>query len=86
MGYFREHEVQHDHNTRHKSNTITPVWCRTQMCKKGPFQMCIAIYNKLQNDIKCIENIGLFKRKLTDFLICESFYDLETFFSHKICT
>jgi hypothetical protein len=83
MVHFTEHQVQHDHDTRHKNTTITPVWCRTQMCKKGPFQMCISIYNKLPNYLKCIEDIKLFKKTLTELLLNECFYDLDSYFNCK---
>jgi hypothetical protein len=83
MVNFSEHQVHYNYNTRHKKTTITPVWCRTQMCKNGPFQMCIAIYNKLPKNLKEIGNINLFKKKLTEILLKECFYDLDSYFNFK---
>jgi Reverse transcriptase (RNA-dependent DNA polymerase) len=83
MSYFSEHVVQHNHDTRHKNTTITPVLCRTQMCKNGPFQMCIAIYNKLPIFIKCIQDTKHFKTKLKDLLISKCFYDMQSYFNHN---
>ncbi len=56
---------------------------RTGVYSKLPSQAGVALFNKLPNKIKNIENFKHFKKQLMEFLLLNTFYSLEEFLEHS---
>jgi len=54
-----------------------------KMCQKGPCSSGIKFYNKLPLEISKLSDIKLLKDILRKFLLKQSFYTLEEYFSYK---
>jgi hypothetical protein len=54
---------------------------RTNLYKNSVINKGTKIYNKLPEDIKGIDSYKLFKKSLKSFLLCNSFYSVEEYFS-----
>jgi hypothetical protein len=71
----------HGVNTRHNTNFHFPT-VRLTAFKEGAYFMGIKIFNHLPTDIKILSNrIELFKPALRKYLLRQSFYSLEEYFS-----
>jgi hypothetical protein len=78
---FREHEINHEHNTRHKYVNIAPKYTRLELYRKGPFMSCLRIFNNLPLHIKNINCINLFSKNVKSLLLKHCFYDVDEFFN-----
>ena len=69
----------HDHCTCQKSDLHTQ-FCRTTLFKNSSANVGIKLYNKLPN-IKRLDNIQEFKRRLKYFLLQHIFYSVDEYMS-----
>ena len=68
---------------RGDTNFFQPM-TNLKMCQKGPCSSGIKVYNKLPLEIrKLSDNVKLLKNILRKFLLKQSFYTLEEYFSIK---
>jgi hypothetical protein len=73
----------HGVNTRHDSDFHFPT-VRLTAFKEGAYFMGIKIFNHLPTDIKKLSNrIELYKPALKKYLLRQSFYSLEKYFSYS---
>lgn len=64
-------------------NTLRNKTSHTRAYRNSVFCMSIKIYNKLPIDIKNINSIIVFKRKLKDMLIKKAYYSIAEFLEEK---
>jgi hypothetical protein len=73
----------HGVNTRHNTDFHFPTG-RLTAFKGGAYFMGMKIFNHLPTDIKILSNrIELFKPTLKKYLLLQSFYSLEEYFSYS---
>jgi hypothetical protein len=79
----RNTHFTHGVNTRHKTDFHFPT-VRLTAFKDGAFFMGMKIFNHLSANIKILSNrIELFKPTLNKYLLRQSFYSLEEYFSYS---
>jgi hypothetical protein len=76
---FREHEINHGHNTRHHKMNIAPKYSRLEIYRNGPFQSCLRLYNKLPVELKSISPLTIFSQNVKRFLLQHCFYSVQSY-------
>lgn len=71
----------HDYATR-THDLIYPQH-RLTLLEKGPFYMCIKIFNKLPNNIKCCNSFNKFKKDVKNLLINLEPYNMNDYFNSE---
>ena len=64
---------QHNFNTRNAYN-LSVRFCRLEKIKQQVFYMGSLEYNRLPEDIKNIERISIFKRRIKEYITWKCFY------------
>ena len=77
-----KHEDIHEYNTRGKCK-LYPRRHYHSFYERSPSYCGITYFNKLPDDIKSINSLNLFKRKLRAFLINGVFYSVEEYMSYS---
>jgi hypothetical protein len=76
---FREHDTNHNHNTRHRKVNLATKYSRLEGYRNGPFQSCLRIYNKLPLEIKNIVFAKHFAVEVKKFLLKSCYYSVKEF-------
>jgi hypothetical protein len=66
-----------------RGKTFYLTYCRTKVCKNSVDNTGKGLYNKLLNNLKSIDNISHFRRRLKVFLLQHTFYSVEEYFMYK---
>ena len=81
---FTTNNELHDYSTRNLNNLHPPIINLTKF-KKGPYIMCIKVFNHLPQTLKDISNNPThFRTLLTRFLHHHSFYSMEEYFNYRL--
>jgi hypothetical protein len=81
---FATNKEVHEYNTRNLNN-LHPSMINLTKFKKGPYIMCIKVFNHLPQSIKdTSNNPNQFRTLLKRFLHHHSFYSLEEYFNHRL--
>lgn len=75
---FQKYIPTHSYSTRNCGAYSVPQHTLT-LFRRSPEFACISIYNGLPDSLKELTNINIFKNKLREYLVRESFYDLKEF-------
>jgi Reverse transcriptase (RNA-dependent DNA polymerase) len=67
-------------NTRYNENDLYVAPCRSTNFVQNPLNMLARIWNHLPENIKAIENVKLFTKKLKLLLLDKMFYDMHEYF------
>jgi hypothetical protein len=70
-------------NTKYNENDLFVLPCRNTNSVQNPLNMLARIWNQLPENLKAIENVKLFTKKLKLLLLDKMFYDMHEFFSCK---
>jgi hypothetical protein len=70
-------------NTKYNENDLFVAHCRNTNFAQNPLHMLARIWNQLPENLKAIENVKLFTKKLKLLLLDKMFYDMHEFFSCK---
>lgn len=76
------HLYNHPESTRHK-NKICTTQHKKAIFNKNILGMAPKIYNKLPKHIIDIKDIGLFKKKLYDFLAMKCYYQINDYLNER---
>jgi hypothetical protein len=80
---YTTNQETHGVNTRHNTDFHFPT-VRLTAFKEGAYVMGMKIFNHLPTDIKLLSNrTELFKPALKKYLLRQSFYSLEEYFSYS---
>jgi hypothetical protein len=83
LHWFNLNSEIHQYSTRNNNN-LHPSLTNLTKVKKGPYSMCIKVYNHLPHYIKeMIHNPTQFRNILKRFLHQHSFYTLKVFYEYK---
>jgi hypothetical protein len=80
--YNHNNQNNHNYDTSQRKNLYL-TYCRTKVCKISVKNIGKRLYNKLPNNLKSIDNILHFRRKLKLFLLQQTFYSIEYFMYKK---
>jgi hypothetical protein len=75
---FNKNLNNHNYDNRQRKNLYL-TYCRTKVCKNSVNNIGKRLYNKLPNNLKSIDNILHFRRKLKLFLLQQTFCSAEYF-------
>lgn len=75
---FVPNDFNHDYNTRNAQGLCIPVHRLTSF-ELTPRYMGIKLYNRLPKDLRLIANSKLFRRKVNEFLLQKSYYNINEF-------
>jgi hypothetical protein len=67
----------------YNENNLFVAPCRNTNFAQNPLHMLARIWNHLPENLKAIENMKLFTKKLKLLLLEKMFYDMHEFFSCK---
>lgn len=76
--HFHQNNFFHKYHTRANTDLSIPLHSLS-LYEKSPIYMGIKLYNKLPQTLKDIENIKIFKNKLTTYLMGKAFYTIEEY-------
>lgn len=79
--YTRIQQI-HDYNTRNCLNFHIP-YCKYVVSSKSPDYLSLKIFNKLPKEIVSSANLTIFKTRLKKYLIENTFYTLDEFFTRS---
>lgn len=68
------------YQTRFKHNLVKPE-SNLKIHQSSPNSMAVKIYNKIPENLKCIENNNTFGTKLKEMLLKKCYYELDDFFN-----
>jgi len=75
---FEPCRFSHDYLTRHKENYELPQY-RLSSSQKGTYYMCMKIYNRLPDEIKCIKSFPLYRKRVKDHVCQMEPYSIEEY-------
>lgn len=80
--YTKKGDIPRRFPTRNQHKLIMPP-SKLGMLSSGPLAMTITIYNKIPTNIKSVESLPVFTRKLKHLLIEKTYYTLNEFLTDK---
>ena len=79
LNLFEINEDVHSYNTRNR-NKLRVIQHSKSFMEKGPKYRLIHIYNKLPSDVKNLQNINVFKKRLFALLLESNLYKIQEYF------